>query len=265
MKKLYWQVAKNTWDEMVTYRVNFLIWRLRTVLQVLTVYYLWLVLIPPGSDFLGYSQTQMLTYVLGTTLISSIVFSTRTHEIGDNINSGDLSIFLIRPVDYFLYWFVRDIADKGFNLMFAFAELVILFFLLKPPFFIQTNPLTILFFLVAVFLATLLYFYIGSLLGLIGFWSPEVWAPRFILFILLNFFAGSLFPLDILPKTIYDAFSFLPFPYLLYFPLKIYLGQLSLNAIFFGFSVSFIWIFFLYGFMRFVWQKGLRIYTAVGR
>lgn len=265
MRKIYFQVAKNTWDEMVTYRMNFLMWRIRTVLQVLTVYYLWLVLIPGSGQFLGYSQAQMLTYVLGTTLVASIVFSTRTHEIGDNINSGDLSLFLLRPVNYFLYWFVRDVADKGFNIMFAVSELVILLFLLKPPIFIQTNPLTLLFFLISIVLAVLLYFYIGSLLGLIGFWSPEVWAPRFILFILLNFFAGSIFPLDILPETIFTIFSYLPFSYLLYFPLKIYLGHINISAMYFGFSVSVIWIFILYMCVQFVWNRGLKLYTAVGR
>lgn len=250
---------------MVTYRVNFLMWRVRTVLQVITVYFLWLIVIPQGGEFLGYSQSHMLTYVLGSTLVSSIVFSTRTHEIGDNINSGDLSIFLIRPINYFFYCFVRDVADKGFNIMFAFAELMILFFLMKPPVFFQTDILYLLLCTIAVILGVFLYFFIGSLLGLIGFWSPEVWAPRFILFILLTFFAGSLFPLDIIPQSIYTIFTLLPFPYLLYFPLKIYLGQLSFNSIFFGFSVSVAWVIILFFITRSVWLRGLKMYTAVGR
>lgn len=246
------------------YRVNFLMWRIRTVLQLLTVYFLWSILIPTNSSFLGYSHSEILTYLLGTTIVASIVFSTRTHEIGDNINSGDLSTFLLKPINYFLYWFARDFADKGFNLFFCLGELVILYALLRPPLFVQTDFLLIILFSMSIFFAVVLNFFIGSLLGLIGFWSPEVWAPRFIFFILLTFFAGALFPLDIFPKGIYQIFQLLPFSYLLYFPLKIYLGQLAFAQILNGFIVTGVWIILFYSFTRSVWLKGLRMYTALG-
>lgn len=263
--KAYWQVAKNTWDEIAIYRVNFMMWRIRTVIQFLTVYFLWATLIPNNASFLGYSHSQILTYVLGTTFVASIVFSTRTHEIGDNINSGDLSAFLLRPISYFSYWFARDAADKGFNLLFCIGELAVLYALLHPSLFIQTNILFIIPFFISIFLAVVLNFFIGILLGLIGFWSPEVWAPRFIFFILLTFFAGQIFPLDIMPQSIYQIFSLLPFSYLLYFPLKIYLGQMTFPEILNGFLVSCFWIILFYFLTRFVWLRGLRMYTAQGR
>lgn len=247
------------------YRVNFLMWRIRTVLQFLTVYFLWSVLIPSNGSFLGYSHSQILTYLLGTTVVTSIVFATRTHEIGDNINSGDLSNFLLKPINYFFFWFARDAADKGFNLLFSIGELVIFAILLRPPVFIQTDYFLIILFFISILFAVLLSFFIGSLLGLIGFWSPEIWAPRFIFFILLTFFAGALFPLDILPQEIYQIFKLLPFSYLLYFPLKIYLGQLDFGQILNGFIVTGIWISLFYFFTQSIWLKGLRMYTALGR
>lgn len=264
MKK-YLRVLGNTWEEMVAYRLNFVMWRVRTVFQVLTMYFLWYALIPKGQALFGYSHSFMLTYILGTSLLSSIILSTKTHEIGENIYKGDLSIYLIRPINYFLYWFSRDIGDKLFNIFFAIVELTILFFILKPPIFLQTDSAYLIFTLFATVLAVILYFLFGSLLGIIGFWSPEVWAPRFILFILLQFFAGSLFPLDILPKPLYDAFALTPFPYLLYFPLKVYLGQLSFSAIYQGIVISSAWGFFMMVILQYVWNKGLRLYTAVGR
>ena len=56
-----------------------------------------------------------------------------------------------------------------------------------------------------------------------------------------------------------------PFPYLLYFPLKVYLGQLSAFDIAKGFVVSGIWVVGVHVILRVVWQKGLKIYTAQGR
>ncbi|QQG40960.1 MAG: ABC-2 family transporter protein [Candidatus Levyibacteriota bacterium] len=260
----YFLVITNTWNEILTYRLSFILWRLRTVLQLLTIYFLWSSLIPHQKTLFGYSQSLMLTYVIGTSFISSIVLSTRTHEIGENINSGNLSAFLARPIGYFGYWFARDMGDKLGNITFSLIELAFLFFLINPPLFFQTDVIYLLFFITTIFLGIILHFCIGSLLGMIGFWSPEVWAPRFIFFILIGFFAGSLFPLDIFPKPIFNLLQFMPFSYLLFFPLKIYLGQLSVPQIMQGISISLVWIIFLSGCLYFVWRKGLKMYTAYG-
>lgn len=260
----YFVVAQNTWNEIMTYRLSFLMWRIRTVLQLLTVYFLWVTLVPSGQMLFGYSHIQMLTYVVGTSVISAIVFSTRTHEIGENINSGNLSGMLLKPVSYFGYWFSRDIGDKLVNVVCSVGEIIIIFLLLRPSLFFQIDPLLLFYTILSVIIAIILYFIIGSLLGMIGFWSPEVWAPRFIFFILIQFFSGSFFPIDIFPKPLFEAFSLLPFPYLLFFPLKIYLGQLSNPEIMQGLTVEIFWIGILSYACFFVWKKGLRIYTAYG-
>jgi ABC-2 type transport system permease protein len=262
--KLYFQVAKNTWDEMLSYRFNFMMWRVRNVLQLLTVYYLWLAVTPQNGQIFGYSRSLILTYVLGASLVGSIVFSTRTQEMGDNINNGELSQFLIRPLRYLGYWFARDIGDKLFNLSFAIAELVIVYLILRPVIFLQPNIMLLLFAVLAVVLAVVMNFFIGSLLGMIAFWSPEVWAPRFIFFMLVSFFAGGLFPLDILPLSVQHIFSFLPFSYLQYFPIKIYLGKASPQDILFGFTIAFFWSVLLYMLVSIVWHRGLKEYSSEG-
>lgn len=261
----YLLVIKNTWNEILTYRLNFVMWRLRTIFQFLTIYFLWLAIIPAKGEVFGWSQSLILTYILGGALLTSTIFSTRTHEIGDNIVKGDLSIFLVRPINYFAYWFSKDVGDKLMNISFALVELTILFLILRPPIFIQTDPFYTVASLVAIILALFLYFLLGCLLGLVGFWSSEVWAPRFIFFILITFFAGGLFPLDILPEPLFAVFEYLPFTYLLYFPLKVYLGGLDQLQVLKGLLASFLWIILLSLVVHSVWQKGLKIYTAYGR
>lgn len=262
--KLYYQVAKNTWDEMMTYRFNFMMWRIRNVMQLLTVYYLWVAVTPQNGQIFGYSRSLILTYVLAASFVGSIVFSTRTQEMGDNINNGELSQYLVRPLKYLGYWFARDIGDKLFNISFAAFELLIFYLILRPQLFLQ-DQLSLLFFtLLAVVLAVIMNFFIGSLLGMIAFWSPEVWAPRFIFFTLVSFFAGGLFPLDILPVTLQRIFALLPFAYLQYFPIKIYLGKTTPEGLIFGFSVAVIWSLLLYIIVTIVWKRGLKEYSSEG-
>lgn len=261
----YFIVAKNTWDETLTYRLNFVVWRVRIVLGILTMYFLWGALLMPGGNILGYSRELMLTYILGTSLINSIVISSRSYEVGQEINSGNLSNFLLRPMNHFAYWFSRDLGDKAMNIAFSAAELIILFLILKPPIFLQSDISLITFTLLSCLIALVMYFFLNFLLGLIGFWSPEVWAPRFVFVTILTFFSGGLFPLDMLPKPLFSMLSLLPFPYLLFFPLKIYLGQLVIAEIIKGTIISCIWIGILYFAVKSVWARGLRVYTAYGR
>lgn len=263
MKK-YFLIAKVTWQEMFAYRLNFVMWRVRMVLLLLTVYFLWFAILPQKGTLFGYTQSLMLTYILGTSLISSIVLSSKTIAVGDDINDGKLSNFLIKPMNYFIYWFARDAGDKAMNIIFSMCELVVLFFLLHPPIFIQTNFFYIFFALLSTIIALILFFFINFLLGFVGFWTPEIWAPRFVFFIIINFFAGSLFPLDILPKQIFSFFQLLPFSYLLYFPLKIYLGQLSNIEVYNGLLISIFWAVIMYLLLKLTWKKGLRNYTAQG-
>lgn len=263
--RAYLLVAKHTWDEYVAYRLNFAMWRIRNVLQLLTTYFLWFIVMPTQGSLLGYTRSMMLTYVLLSEFFSSIVLSSLTGEVGDEINKGDLSNYLLKPINYFAYWFFRDIGDKLMNISFAIPELILFLIILRPPFFVQTNIFVLLTTVFVLLEAVMLYFFINFLLGLIGFWSSEVWAPRFILFMVLTFFSGGIFPLDILPKPIFTVFQLLPFTYLLFFPLKIYLGTLSLTQALGGIIISSIWIGILFISLQFVWRKGLRVYTAQGK
>ncbi len=264
MMKKYLQVVTSTWGEISTYRFNFTMWRIRNVLQLLTVYFLWLTVTPVKGQLFGYSQPLILTYVLGVSLISSVVLSTRTAEIGENIDSGNLSLFLVRPLNYFLYWFARDLGDKAVNIVFVIVELFLFFLILKPPLFIQSHASFLLLTLIAIALALLLNFFIGCLLGFVGFWSSEVWAPRFIYFILIGFLSGGAFPLDIFPQWLQGIFHFSPFTYLLYFPLKIYLGALSPEQIAQGMLIAVAWVAILYFATKVVWLRGLKVYSAQG-
>lgn len=263
--KKYLLVAQNTIDEYLIYRLNFVMWRVRNVVRLLVVFFLWSAILHSRPSVFGYSESSMLTYILGISVIGSFVFATRTQDIGNDINEGILSNYLIRPMSYFGYVLGRDVADKIFNLCFAIGEFLLLFILLKPPLFVQMDVSPLLLTLGSIIIANTLYMLISILLGFIAFWSPETWGPRFIFFMLLDFFAGGLFPLDILPQPVYQALKLLPFNYLIYFPMKIYLGQLSMTEILIGLIISLVWIFSLWVVVKSVWTLGLKTYTAVGR
>ncbi len=264
MKK-YYLVARNTWDQTIAYRLNFVMWRFRVFLSLITTYFLWLTLLPQGKVIGSYTQPTILTYILGGSIVSSIVLSTRVADVAEEITQGDLSNYLTRPVNYIGYYFAKDIGDKGMNILFSLFEITIFFLIVHPPFSFPPHYVNTIEFIIAMLVAIFINFSINMMLSFIGFFSSETWAPRFIYYILLSFFAGSLFPLDIFPHWLYILLTVLPFSYLIYTPMKLYLGQLSLSSAMLALSIALAWAIILYFCVQILWKKGLKQYSAEGK
>lgn len=258
-------IIKNTWDEYLQYRLNFILWRFRVILQLIVVYFLWWAIFSVKQEIFGYNQLTILTYILATSIVSGLVYSTKTQEIGADINQGNLSNLLLKPINPFFYWFSRDLGDKFLNIAFSIMEIFILIILLRPPLIFQTNIITWGLTIIALLISTSLYFFISLIISFFGFWTPDVWGPRFLFFVVIQFVAGGLFPLDILPKTIFHLLEFSPFAYLLFFPIKIYLGQLTFFLIIKGFFIALVWLGILAYLSRKIYFRGLLTYGAYGR
>lgn len=264
MKK-YYLIAKNTWDEILTYRLNFIVWRIRNVFQLITTYFFWNAVVPTSTSFAGYNHALIITYVLGANYINSLVFSSKSGGIGGEINDGNLSNFLVRPINYFFYWASRDTGDKLMNILFATGEFIIFYLLFHPTIFFQSNSFILFSTIMALFFAIVLAFLFNFLLGFIAFWSPEVWAPRFIFTIIIGFFAGGFFPLSILPKFWYILIMATPLPYMQYFPMQLYVGKIGGLELIIEMLVSIFWVVALWKIVQFLWRRGLIQYSAQGR
>lgn len=258
-------VLKNSLQEYFAYRLNFILWRVRGVVSILITYFLWLAIFKERAYLFGYRKEEMLTYIILITFLNGIVLSTQTHRIAQEINLGVLSNFLIKPINYISYNLFRDLADKILSTLFSVFEICLFILLLRPPIFVQTDLHWLGLFIISLFFASLLYFEISLILSFIGFWSQQVWAPRFLFLILVSFLAGTYFPLDILPSSVYNILQLLPFTYLIFFPLKIYLGKLTSLHLIKGFVLILVWIPLLLYAAKYIWKKGLAIYTAEGQ
>jgi ABC-2 type transport system permease protein len=262
----YAQVLKNTFQEYFVYRLSFILWRFRSFVLLLSLFFFWSALFAGREDLFGYQKNQILTYTLGIAVLRGVVLSSRSSDLAGQIRNGDTANWLLRPIGYFKYWLTRDVVDKLLNLFFAFFELGILLYLFKPPILIQTNPVYLFGFILLCFLALLLFFVINLVLGMSGFWLIEVWSVRFLFMVVfLEFLSGGFFPLDVLPPIFIKVLQFTPFPYLIYFPLKVWLGQIGSGQLVLAVLVTSFWIIVFYKILSFVWKKGLRAYDLPGR
>lgn len=263
----YWQVFGISLKQEFAYRINFIMWRVRNIMQMLLIFFLWdSVFQNPGRELFGYSRAQIMTYVFGIFVLRAIVTSSRAQDVAGEIAQGNLTNYLLKPVNYLSYWFTRDISSKILNIFFVVFEIGILYWLLRPQIFYPQSIFVLLLFVITLALSVVLYFFLLIFFGSFTFWIPEqAWGMIFILNIFVDLLGGLTFPLDILPTYIQHVLYLTPFPYLVFVPLQIFLGKYNLSLAFQSVGVSAVWVLIMYGVLRTQWRFGLRAYRAEGR
>ncbi len=262
----YWYVFRLSLIEYFVYRVNFFLWRFRSIVSFLTLIFFWQAVYGVKDNVFGYTEAQMLTYIVGIAILRAVIFGGRVADLAGMIQTGELvNKFLLRPWDVIKIWFIRDLASKLLNLILVIVEVFFIIKLLNLSFYVPKNIIYFLLFIISCLLSLPLYFFLDYMLSILAFWVDNVWAPRWLFgMIFLQFLSGSFFPLDVLPNFVFDLIQLTPFPYLIYFPLTIYLEQVSLVGAGRIILLLVLWLVVIYLATRKLWQKGLKQYTAYG-
>lgn len=257
----YLTIFTTTIKEYFAYRLNFVLWRIRMLINLIIIFFFWLAVMQRNTSFAGYSQTMLLAYILYSSLISDFVLGTRTSDVASEINNGNIINSLLKPISFFRLYLIKDFADKSVNIVFSIIEILLVVFLAKIHFFLPQNlGLFLIFFINGIFIS----FYINLLLSFIGFWTTEFWAPRFVFLTVVYFLSGSYFPLDMLPKTLYQLILLTPIPYLFFLPTKIIIGRVD-SFVIYELICSLFWVFACRSCAYYIWNKGNKSFSFWGR
>jgi len=104
----------------------------------------------------------------------------------------------------------------------------------------------------------LIYFLISYLLGMLGFWYMTIWHFKRLLEDTIRVFAGALIPLWFFPQFLVTVSNYLPFKYIYFIPISIYLQKISLAEAQKAIALQFIWLVTLLALEHFVWQKAIK-------
>jgi ABC-2 type transport system permease protein len=264
----YWSIFKISFQEEFAYRLNFILWRFRNVLQILIFFFLWdAVFTGNNTQIFGYDKSKIFTYAFVLIVVRAIVMSSRSTDVAGQIANGELTNLLLKPVNFFKYWLTRDLSSKLLNILFGIFETTLLVILLKPNLFFQQDMFYFGAFIASLIIAVFIFFNLMLLTSMVPFWVPEIaWGAQFLVIVIVaDFLSGSFFPLDVFPTTVYQILRFTPFPYLIFIPIKIYLGNFDKALVFESLAIGIVWCFLLWKLTQKVWQKGLYAYEGVGR
>src|SRR5204863_5137767 len=180
----------------------------------------------PGDTVGEYTLAQMISYYLLATIVDALTAVNEDDwQIAADIKDGNISQFLLKPIDYLWYRLCLFVSGRLTYLAMAAAPLTLFILYWRKYFVLPPDGITFVVFLFSSLLTALLQFFTSYTMAMLAFWVLEVSTFIFILFAFEYIASGHLFPLDILPPGIEQALYFTPFPYQLYFPVSIYMGK----------------------------------------
>ncbi len=267
MKK-YLHVISIGIQNNLTYRFNYLTRTLFSFIPLFAMLSLWRTIYSqPGSasTLSDYTQAQIIFYYM---LVATVDVLTAVNEddwqIAADIREGNISQFLLKPVDYLWYRLCLFFAGRVTYMFVACLPLAVFIFCFRDYFVAPASGATLAAFLVSLGLTALLQFFLSYTMAMLAFWVLEISTFIFILFAFEYLASGHLFPLDMLPPALQHALAFTPFPSMLYFPISIYMGKAAGVEVVTGLLTQLFWVLLVYALARFMWSRGIKKYAAFG-
>ncbi len=273
--RTWWTILRISLEERLVYRGDFMLGTLMRFLPFVTQIFLWTAVFGAVSTttIAGYTRDNIIAYYLLSNVARA--FSSMpglAGSISRSILDGTIKKYLIQPVDMIGFLFVGRMAHKLVYYMVATIPYTVVFILCRS-FFTDgwPEPTVIVAFVWSLLMAFVMGFFLDALIGMIGFWFLEVNSLLFI-YMLLNFFlSGHMFPINMLNAvplggsiSAGDVVAFLPFQYLAYFPAAVFLKKITGAAPLRGLGIEIAWIVFFIFLCRYLFNRGLKRYSAFG-
>ncbi|MCB0309880.1 MAG: ABC-2 family transporter protein [Bdellovibrionales bacterium] len=226
---VYGSFVRNAFLKMLAYRMRYYTGIFTYLLFVAVYYFIWEAIFagkPQGARVNGYTLPEMLTYITIGWIARSTYFSNIDHEIDDLVETGQISVFLTRPVNFQLMMFSQAIGESIFRAIF-FSVPISLVVLNVFPVQAPANFAALLLFLCASGLGFFMMAALNFVVGLLAFYIKSIEGIMRAKYNLVNLASGLLLPLTFFPEWLRVILEALPFQALAYVPLNFYLGKVS--------------------------------------
>jgi ABC-2 type transport system permease protein len=259
--KKYLALLRQSLAALFEYRANMLIWMLINVMP-LVMLAVWFSM-SEGGPIAGYTQSDFVSYYLLLALVQQMTTVWVIYELDYEIRHGDLSIKLLHPLNPLHDYLATNLADKILR-PFALIPLALLAWMIFPTIHYDIAPLNVILFVVALAGAWFIRFIAQYIFGLLAFWVSDSMTLNDIWYGLSQMLGGMIAPLTLFPSNVTAIANWLPFRFMLSFPVEIASGRLTRADLAMGIAAMLFWVGVGIVVYRWVWRRGIRRFSAFG-
>lgn len=264
--KTYFPFATNTFQRLISYKANVLIFIIGEFLMLAVTYYLWDAIYRSSQDssINGFTFNEMIIYLFISFLTSLIITVDISHDISSEVRDGSIAINLIRPISYETRMLFQGLGTIFYYFIFIFIGAFLVTTTIFYNFFGYISIINILLYFVSIILGILLNFYFNYIFGLLSFKITNMWGLSQITGAIIQLLSGIMIPIAFFPLWTQPVFKFFPFSSMIYTPTMIYLGKLTNPEILKALILQITWIIILVIISKIMWKKLIKTLTILG-
>jgi ABC-2 type transport system permease protein len=225
----YWLLLTKTYRCNLQYRMAHLVNTLGSALFGYINIYIWVAAAGPTGQVGNYSVQQLVLWAAFGQVMYNFVHWTTGLNIQLAVRSGDVSLELMRPVDFFSYVISRQAGENLYGLVYRSAPLYLLYAVTVGY---RIPPLPSLLLLIpSLALALYVALCLGYLEGLSSFWTTDIRWISYFNMVFLTGASGIQVPVNLLPGFFGRVLPYAPWSALAHYPNYIYLGLQGWEAL----------------------------------
>jgi ABC-2 type transport system permease protein len=247
--------------EAVAYRAEMLVWLLSTTMPLVMLALMSAVAreAPVGR----FGQADFAAYYLAALVVRLNAGAWVIWELNFDIRQGTLAYRLLRPIHPLVTYAASNMGYMPLRILLTVPIVVVAVLAVGASHFTH-DPALLVLFPVAIMGGWLITFLAMALIGALAFRIDnstaifEVWLGLYMLL------SGYLVPLEFFPGWLAETTRWLPFRYMLAFPVELVIGMASRAAALQQLAIQVLWIAGLGLACAAAWRAGLRRFAAFG-
>ncbi|MEJ2007797.1 MAG: ABC-2 family transporter protein [Acidobacteriota bacterium] len=228
--------------------VNTMAYRLRYYTGIVTYfiyvsvyYFIWKAIYSHSASIEGFDFSHLLTYVAVGWIIRSFYYNNIDQEMATQVLEGKLAMDLIKPVNTQWMYIAQALGESAFRLTMLTVPTAVVLLLVYPV----RGPASAENFVAFLFSVFLSFFLVAGINFAVGTFAVRLKSILGLLrakYFLLELFSGLLIPISFFPHIFQQVFAVLPFQYISYIPVLLYLGKISGMGILKALGIQIFWV-----------------------
>jgi ABC-2 type transport system permease protein len=258
-------VAFVTYKEWAAYRSHMLLSLIVGPAFYLAQIFIWKAVYTGRESIGGFTLPQMLQYYGTVSVIYYLIMDFADWNLQMLIRTGKFLTFALRPVSHMFFALAQKVGHRTLGFVFEFVPVWLIFAVIFRIPIIPARPLWA---MLSIALGFLMMFLVDYTVGALAFWLTRTDGIRALFRLFRDVLAGVFIPLSFFPAIFQKVMFFLPFQFITYVPVRVFIGSYELAGISLTLAQAVgaqaIAVLSMWGISTLVFRLGIRRYTGVG-
>jgi ABC-2 type transport system permease protein len=251
--RTYAEFARMGFVDTLAYRLRYYTGIVTYFIYVSVYYFIWKAIFAHSSHIEGFDFSQILTYIAIGWIIRSLYFNNIDQDLATQVTEGTLVMNLIKPINLESAMIAQALGQAIFRLLLLTVPTALVLMLVYPirrpaslPHFVA--------FLVSVIFSCFIVAGINFAVGTLAIRLKSILGLLRAKYFLLELFSGLLLPISFFPPVFQKLLAVMPFQYISYIPVLLYLGKINGRGMAKALGVQFLWVLAMLALGEWMWR-----------